>query len=69
MPKNERNQNGRSNVRVLHFPAASPVPAANDSDTDALADSIRKAWTQKSSATKLGSSSNPGQLRLVNEKI
>ncbi len=39
MPKNERNQNGRSNVRVLHFPAASPMPAANNTDADALADS------------------------------
>ena len=72
MPKNERNQNGlskgHSNVRVLHFPAASPVPAANNSDTDALADSIRKAWTQKSSATK-GPSGNPGLLRLAGEKI
>ena len=68
MPKNERNQNGRSNVRVLHFPAASPMPAANNNDTDALADSIRKAWTQKPSATK-GPSGNPGLLRLTNEKI
>ena len=52
MPKNERNQNGRSNVRVLHFPASSPMPAPMDGDADALADSIRKAWTQKPSATK-----------------
>jgi hypothetical protein len=44
------------------------MPAANNSDTDALADSIRKAWTQKSSATK-GSSGNPGLLRLAGEKI
>lgn len=69
MPKNERNQNGRSNVRVLHFPATSPVPPANDGDTDALADSIRKAWTQKPSATKRASSSNPGLLRLADGKI
>lgn len=69
MPKNERNQNGRSNVRVLHFPATSPAPVPNDGDTDALADSIRKAWTQKSSATKRASSSNPGLLRLVDGKI
>jgi hypothetical protein len=68
MPKNERNQNGRSNVRVLHFPAASPAPTANNSDTDALADSIRKAWTQKSPATKSPSAS-PGLLRLVDGKI
>jgi len=27
MPKTERNQNGRSNVRVLHFPASVPTPA------------------------------------------
>jgi hypothetical protein len=68
MPKNERNQNGRSNVRVLHFPAASPMPAANNTDADALADSIRKAWTQKPSATK-GASGSPGLLRLVDGKI
>jgi hypothetical protein len=69
MPKNERTQNGRSNVRVLHFPASSTTPAPVDSDTDALADSIRKAWTQKPSDTKLASGPNPGQLRLVNGKI
>jgi hypothetical protein len=72
MPKNERNQNdrsnGRSNVRVLHFPAITPTPAPTHGDSDALADSIRKAWTQKSSDTK-HSVSNHGQLRLVNEKI
>ena len=69
MPKNERNQNGRSNVRVLHFPASMPVPAPIDGDTDALADSIRKAWTQKSSAPKQASTSNPGLLRLADGKI
>ncbi|MBZ5494612.1 MAG: hypothetical protein LAO76_27110 [Acidobacteriia bacterium] len=73
MPKTERNQNyranGRSNVRVLHFPATTPTPAPIDSDTDALADSIRKAWTQKSSDTKQASRSNPGLLRLVDGKI
>jgi len=69
MPKNERNQNGRSNVRVLHFPASSLTPAPVASDADALADSIRKAWTQKSSDTKSASGPNPGQLRLVNGKI
>lgn len=69
MPKNERNQNGRSNVRVLHFPASSPAPAPVNSDTDALADSIRKAWTQKSSATKRASGPDAGLLRLVDGKI
>jgi len=69
MPKNERNQNGRSNVRVLHFPASSPTTAANDGETDALADSIRKAWTQKSSPTKRSSATNPGLLRLADGKI
>lgn len=68
MPKSERNQNGRSNVRVLHFPAASSAPATSNSDADALADSIRKAWTQKSASTKR-SSANPGLLRLVDGKI
>ena len=73
MPKTERNQNGRSNggsnVRVLHFPATSSTPAPSHSDSDALADSIRKAWTQKSSNTKQTSGFHPGQLRLVNGKI
>jgi hypothetical protein len=70
MPKNERNQNGRSNVRVLRFPA-SPAHAtsAADVDADTLADSIRKAWTQKSSPTKRLSGSNPGSLRLADIKI
>jgi hypothetical protein len=69
MPKTERNQNGRSNVRVLHFPATSPSPAPSNGDSDALADSIRKAWTQKSSNTKQAAGSDLGQLRLVNGKI
>ena len=69
MPKNERNQNGRSNVRVLHFPATSPATTPVNSDTDALADAIRKAWTQKSSATRRVSGSDPGLLRLVDGKI
>jgi hypothetical protein len=69
MPKNERNQNGRSNVRVLHFPASSPTPPAIDGATDALADSIRKAWTQKSSTTKRSSATNPGLLRLADGQI
>lgn len=69
MPKTERNQNGRSNVRVLHFPASVPTPAPMDGDAEALADSIRKAWTQKSSASKQTSGPNPGLLRLASEKI
>lgn len=69
MPKNERNQNGRSNVRVLHFPASSPATTPVNSDTDALADSIRKAWTQKPSATRRVSGSHPELLRLVDGKI
>jgi hypothetical protein len=69
MPKTERNQNGRSNVRVLHFPASVPTPAPIDGDAEALADAIRKAWTQKSSAPKQTSSPNPGLLRLADEKI
>jgi hypothetical protein len=69
MPKNERNQNGRSNVRVLHFPATSSTPTANDNETDALADSIRKAWTQKSSTTKRNSAANSGLLRLADGEV
>lgn len=69
MPKTERNQNGRSNVRVLHFPASVPTPAPIDGDAEALADSIRKAWTQKSSAPKQTSRPNHGLLRLADEKI
>jgi hypothetical protein len=40
-----------------------------DGDAEALADSIRKAWTQKSSAQKQASGSHPGLLRLADEKI
>jgi hypothetical protein len=70
MPRNERTQNGHSTVRVLHFPAATPsAPAIDtDMDADALADSIRKAWTQKSSA-KNQSSRRTGLPRLADEKI
>ena len=52
MAKQDRIQNGRSTVRVLHFPASSPALPANDLDSDALADAIRKAWTQKPSSSK-----------------
>ena len=72
MPKTDRNQNSRSNggsnVRVLHFPATS-TPAPSNGDSDALADAIRKAWTQKPSNTRQAAGSNPGELRLVNGKI
>jgi hypothetical protein len=70
MPRNERTQNGHSTVRVLHFPAATPsTPAIDtDMDADALADSIRKAWTQKSSA-KNQSGPRTGLPRLADEKI
>lgn len=71
MPRNERTQNGRSMVRVLHFPAPTPsAPSADTNvDSDALADSIRKAWTQKSSSAKNQSSSRPGLPRLADGKI
>jgi hypothetical protein len=71
MPKNERTQNGRSTVRVLHFPAASlPTPASTtDVDTDALADSIRKSWTQKSASGKSPSVLKPKLLRLADNKF
>jgi hypothetical protein len=52
MPRNNRTQNGRSNVRVLHFPTSTPATPSSDTNTDALADAIRKAWTQKPSTTK-----------------
>ena len=69
MPKNERNQHGRSNVRVIHFPASSPMPTPIDGEADALADSSRKAWTQKPSATKRSTDSDAGLLRLADGKI
>jgi hypothetical protein len=52
MAKEDRTRNSRSTVRVLHFPASSPALPANDLDSDALADAIRRAWTQKSSSSK-----------------
>ena len=73
MPKTDRNQNSRSNggsnVRVLHFPATSATPAPSNGDSDALADAIRKAWTQKPSNIRQAAGSGLGQLRLVNGKI
>jgi hypothetical protein len=68
MARTERSQNGRSTVRVLRFPVPSPAPPA-DVDTDALADSIRKAWTQKSSPIKNQSGSRPGLPNLAEGKI
>jgi hypothetical protein len=52
MAKQDRTQNGRSTVRVLHFPAPTPALPANNLDSDELADAIRKAWMQKSSSSK-----------------
>ena len=69
MPRNEQTQNGRSTVRVLHFPAATPGPASTDLNADALADSIRKAWTQKSSPAKSQSGSSARLPRLADSKI
>lgn len=68
MPRNDRTQNGRSTVRVLHFPAATPIASSPDVDADALADSIRKAWTQKSSSAKGQPGSKPGLLRMADSK-
>jgi hypothetical protein len=38
-------------------------------DTDALADSIRKAWTQSSSPVKSQSGAKPKLLRMADSKI
>jgi len=71
MPKHERMQNAHSTVRVLHFPASTSSATAtnSDMDADALADSIRKAWTQKSSSAKSQSGSSPRLPRLAGSKI
>ena len=69
MPRNDRTQNGRSTVRVLHFPAATPIASSPDVDADALADSIRKAWTQKSSPIKSQSGPKQRLLRMADGKI
>jgi hypothetical protein len=71
MPRNEQTQNGRSTVRVLHFPIPTPSATSTNSDVDAdaLADSIRKAWTQKPSPAKSQSGSRPRLARLADEKI
>src|SRR5579859_2006028 len=71
MPRNEQMQNGRSTVRVLHFPAPTSSATATNSDVDAnaLADSIRKAWTQKSSPAKSQSGSSQRLPRLADSKI
>jgi hypothetical protein len=50
MAKQPRRENRNQSVRVLHFPDAKPqlAPSTPPKDSDALADAIRKAWTQKS---------------------
>lgn len=69
MSKNERTKNSGSSVRVLRFPATSPAQPTNDTATDALADSIRKAWTQKSSPIKHEASrTRQSFLRLADSK-
>ncbi|MGC2694719.1 MAG: hypothetical protein WA738_02925 [Candidatus Angelobacter sp.] len=68
MTKYDRKQNGRSNVRVLHFPASSPVPPGTDVNADALADAIRKAWTKKSSPLKPNANILQRPARLVNNE-
>ena len=68
MTKYVRKQNGRSNVRVLHFPASAPVPPGNDVNADALADAIRKAWTTKPSSLKPDTNILARPARLVNNE-
>jgi hypothetical protein len=50
MFKPPRRENRSQSVRVLHFPDAKPElpPTTTPKESDALADAIRKAWTQKS---------------------
>jgi hypothetical protein len=52
MVKQPRRENRTQSVRVLHFPDAKPElpPTIQPKESDALADAIRKAWTQKSAA-------------------
>jgi hypothetical protein len=49
MAKQPRRENRTQSVRVLHFPDAKPeLPPSNPpKESDALADAIRRAWTQK----------------------
>ena len=51
MSKQDRTESNPPAVRVLHFPvtqSAQPAQSAtHGSDSDAMADAIRKAWTQK----------------------
>ncbi len=52
MARQPRRENRTQSVRVLHFPDAKPElrPSNAPKEGDALADAIRKAWTQKSTA-------------------
>jgi hypothetical protein len=53
MAKQPRRENRTQSVRVLHFPDAKPELRPSNpprEEGDALADAIRKAWTQKSTA-------------------
>ena len=54
MAKQPRHENRTQSVRVLHFPDNKPeLPQTNPpKEGDALADAIRKAWTQKSGPVK-----------------
>lgn len=54
MAKQPRRENHTQSVRVLHFPDAKPelAPSNPPKESDALADAIRKAWTQKSAPMK-----------------
>jgi hypothetical protein len=52
MAKQPRRDNRTQQVRVLHFPDAKPElpPSTPPKESDALADAIRRAWTQKTAA-------------------
>jgi hypothetical protein len=47
MPKSNKPENYRTPIRVLNITSTKGLEPAAGKDSDALADAIRRSWTQK----------------------
>jgi hypothetical protein len=56
MPKHIRSEKDRSPIRVLNLVPAKAEQSGTGKDTDALADAIRRSWTQKKTSGRQASS-------------